>query len=397
MTGGFTAEEIARVRADTPGCARVAHFNNAGSSLPPQPVLDAHIAHLRREAEIGGYEAQEEAQARIDAVYASVARLIGAAGPDEIALVENATRAFDMAVYAVPLAAGDVILTSTAEYHSMFVTYLHLARRGIVVEVVPSDAAGQIDVGALRKRIDGRVRLIALTHAPTNGGLVQPAEAVGDVAREAGVFYLLDATQTVGQLPVDVRRIGCHALAGTSRKYLRGPRGAGFLWVARDWIERLEPPLMEGHAAEWVEPDRYVLRRDGKRFEVWEANYAARLGFGAAVDYALALGIDHIWARVRALGESLRERLAAVPGVTVHDLGAVRSGIVSFTVRDVTAAAVKAALRAASINVHVSPARGTLLDMRARGLGELVRASVHYYNTDDELDRLVRELGRLAP
>ena len=396
MTGGWTAEEIARVRAETPGCARVAHFNNAGSSLPPTPVLDAHTAHLRREAEIGGYEAQEEAQSRIDAVYASVARLIGGAGPDEIALVENATRAFDMAVYGLPLVAGDVILTSTAEYHSMFVTYLHLARRGVVVEVVPSDAAGQIDVGALRKRIHGRVRLIALAHAPTNGGLVQPAEAVGEVAREAGVFYLLDATQTVGQLPVDVRRIGCHALAGTSRKYLRGPRGAGFLWVAREWIERLEPPLMEGHAAEWVEPDRYVLRPDGKRFEVWEANYGARLGFGAAVDYALALGIDHIWARVRGLGETLRERLAAVPGVTVRDLGTVRSGIVSFTVRDVTAAAVKAALRAASINVHLSPARGTLLDMRARGLNEVVRASVHYYNPEAELDRLVHELGRLA-
>jgi cysteine desulfurase/selenocysteine lyase len=396
VTGGWTIQEIARVRADTPGCARVAHFNNAGASLPPKPVLETYLAHVRREAEIGGYEAQEEAQSRIDAVYASVARLLGAAGPDEIALVENATRAFDMAIYALPLAAGDVILTSTAEYHSMFVTYLHLAQRGVVVEVVPSDAAGQIDVGALRKRVNERVRLIALAHAPTNGGLVQPAEAVGEVAREAGVFFLLDATQTVGQLPVDVRRIGCHALAGTSRKYLRGPRGTGFLWVAREWMERLEPPLMEGHAAEWVEPDRYVLRPDGKRFEVWEANYAARLGFGAAVEYALTLGLERIWARVQILGETLRERLAGVPGVTVCDLGTVRGGIVSFTVRGVEAGTVKTALRAASINVHVSPARGTLLDMRARGLHELVRASVHYYNTDAELDRLADELGRLV-
>jgi len=397
VIAAWTTDEVARLRAETPGCATVAHFNNAGASLPPTPVLDAHVRHLRREAEIGGYEAQEEVQGRIDAVYASVARLVGAAGPDEIALLENATRAFDMAVYAVPLAAGDVILTSTAEYHSMFVTYLHLTRRGVIVDVVPSDASGQIDVGALRKRIDGRVRLIALTHAPTNGGLVQPAEAVGEVAREAGVFFLLDATQTVGQLPVDVGRLGCHALAGTSRKYLRGPRGVGFLWVARDWIERLEPPLMEGHAAEWVEPDRYVLRSDGKRFEVWEANYAARLGFGAAVDYALALGIERIWERVRGLGEALRERLAALPGVTVCDLGTVRGGIVSFTIRDVPAARVKAALAAASINVHVSPARGTLLDMRARGLRELVRASVHYYNTEAELDRLVAAVARLAP
>lgn len=397
MSVGWTTDEVARLRAETPGCATVAHFNNAGASLPPTPVLDAHVRHLRREAEIGGYEAQEEAQGRTDAVYASVARLVGAAGPDEIALLENATRAFDMAVYAVPLAAGDVILTSTAEYHSMFVTYLHLARRGVVVDVVPGDASGQIDVDALRKRIDGRVRLIALTHAPTNGGLVQPAEAVGEVAREAGVFFLLDATQTVGQLPVDVGRLGCHALAGTSRKYLRGPRGVGFLWVAREWIDRLEPPLMEGHAAEWVEPDRYVLRGDGKRFEVWEANYAARLGFGAAVDYALALGIERIWERVRGLGEALRERLAALPGVTVCDLGTVRGGIVSFTVRDVPAARVKAALGAASINVHVSPAHGTLLDMRARGLRELVRASVHYYNTEAELDRLAAAVARLAP
>jgi len=396
VTVGFTEDEIRRLRAETPGCAEVAHFNNAGSSLPPAPVLETHLAYLRREALIGGYEAQEEAQHRLDAVYAATARLVGGSGPDEVALFENATRAFDMALYAVPLAAGDVILTSTAEYHSMFVTYLHRARGGVRVEVVPPDATGQLDVGALRKRLDARVRLIAMTHMPTNGGLVQPAEAVGEVAREAGIFFLLDATQTVGQIPLDVRRLGCHALAGTSRKYLRGPRGVGFLWVARDWIERLEPPLMEGHAAEWVEPERYVIRPDAKRFEVWESNVAARLGFGAAIEYAQALGLERIWTRVQALAETLRTRLAAVPGVSVRDLGVVRGGIVSFTVRGVDAARVKAALRAASINVTVSPARGTLLDMRARGLREVVRASVHYYNTDEEIDRLVAEVARLA-
>jgi len=396
VTVGFTEDEIRRLRAETPGCAEVAHFNNAGSSLPPAPVLETHLAYLRREALIGGYEAQEEAQHRLDAVYAATARLVGGSGPDEVALFENATRAFDMALYAVPLAAGDVILTSTAEYHSMFVTYLHRARGGVRVEVVPPDATGQLDVGALRKRLDARVRLIAMTHMPTNGGLVQPAEAVGEVAREAGIFFLLDATQTVGQIPLDVRRLGCHALAGTSRKYLRGPRGVGFLWVARDWIERLEPPLMEGHAAEWVEPERYVIRPDAKRFEVWESNVAARLGFGAAIEYAQALGLERIWTRVQALAETLRTRLAAAPGVSVRDLGVVRGGIVSFTVRGVDAARVKAALRAASINVTVSPARGTLLDMRARGLSEVLRASVHYYNTDEEIDRLVAEVARLA-
>ena len=396
MTVGFAEDELRRLRAETPGCAEVVHFNNAGSSLPPAPVLDAHLGYLQREARIGGYEAQEEAQARLDGVYASAARLVGGSGPDEIALFENATRAFDMALYSVPLEPGDVILTSTAEYHSMFVTYLHRARRGVRVEVVPPDATGQLDVGALRKRIDSRVRLIALAHMPTNGGLLQPAEAVGEIARTAGVFFLLDATQTVGQLPLDVRRLGCHALAGTSRKYLRGPRGVGFLWVERGWIERLEPPLMEGHAAEWVEPDRYVIRPDAKRFEVWESNVGARLGFGAAIEYAQALGLERIWTRVHALAELLRARLRAVPGATVRDLGGTRGGIVSFTVRGVEAARIKAALRAASINVTVSPARGTLLDMRARGLRDVVRASVHYYNTEDEIDRLVSVVAGLA-
>jgi len=396
VTVGFTDDEIRRLRAETPGCADVTHFNNAGSSLPPSAVLDTHLEYLRREARIGGYEAQEEAQARLDGVYAAAAELVGGRGADEVALFENATRAFDMALYAVPLEAGDVILTSTAEYHSMFVTYLHRARRGVRVEVVPPDATGQLDVGALRKRLDDRVRLIAMAHMPTNGGLVQPAEAVGEVAREAGVFFLLDATQTVGQMPLDVRRLGCHALAGTSRKYLRGPRGVGFLWVAREWIERLEPPLMEGHAAEWVEPDRYVIRPDAKRFEVWESNVGARLGFGTAIAYARTVGLERIWARVRALAETLRARLTSVPGVAVHDLGAVRGGIVSFTVRDVDPLRVKAALRAARINVTISPARGTLLDMRARGLSEVVRASVHYYNTHDEIERLVSEVARLA-
>jgi selenocysteine lyase/cysteine desulfurase len=397
VTVGFTEDEIRRLRAETPGCAEVVHFNNAGSSLPPAPVLDAHLGYLHREARIGGYEAQEEAQARLDAVYAAAARLVGGRGPDEVALFENATRAFDMALYAVPLEAGDVILTSTAEYHSMFVTYLHRARRGVRVEVVPPDATGQLDVGALRKRMrEPRVWLIAMTHMPTNGGLLQPAEEVGALAREAGVFFLLDATQTVGQVPLDVRRLGCHALAGTSRKYLRGPRGVGFLWVERASIERLEPPLMEGHAAEWVEPDRYVIRPDAKRFEVWESNVGARLGFGAAIEYAQALGLPRIWTRVQALAETLRTRLSAIPGVTVRDLGAVRGGIVSFTLRDVEATPIKAALRAARINVTVSPARGTLLDMRARGLHEVVRASVHYYNTEEEIDRLTAEVARLV-
>src|SRR6266542_1569793 len=377
MVVPFSDDEIARFRAETPGCAEVLHLNNAGASLPPRLVLDTVVGHLEREAMIGGYEAAEEAAARLDAVYRSLARLLNGSGPDEIALLDNSTRAFDMAFYAIPFKPGDVILTSTAEYHSNFVVYLHMAKRGVAVEVIPADGSGQIDVAALESRLsrarrnaEKPVRAISLVHVPTHTGLVQ--------------------------LLVDVRTIGCHALAGTSRKFLRGPRGIGFLWVAREWIERLEPPFMEGHAAEWIAPDRYVIRPDAKRYEVWESYVAGRLGLGAAVDYSLGIGLDRIWERVRGLGESLRRRLGGISGVAVHDIGRVQGGIVSFTVRGRSGQEVKEALRRRRINVAISGERASLIDMRARGLRETVRASPHYYNTGAELDRFAEEVAGLV-
>jgi cysteine desulfurase/selenocysteine lyase len=396
-------DEIARFRAETPGSAEVLHLNNAGASLPTRLVLDTVVGHLEREALIGGYEAAEEAADRLDAVYRSLTRLLNGSGPDEVALLDNSTRAFDMAFYAIPFKPGDVVLTSTAEYHSNFVAYLHMAKRGVAVEVIPADASGQIDLEALESRLtrtrgnaEQPVRAISVVHVPTHTGLVQPLERVGALAREHDIFFIVDATQSVGQLPVDVRAIDCQALAGTSRKFLRGPRGIGFLWVAREWIERLEPPFMEGHAAEWVAPDRYVIRPDAKRYEVWESYVAGRLGLGAAVDYALGIGLDRIWERVRGLGEGLRSRLRAIPGVAVHDIGEVQGGIVSFTVQGRSGQEVKEALRRRRINVAISGERASLIDMRARGLRETARASVHYYNTEAEVDRFAEELGRLV-
>jgi selenocysteine lyase/cysteine desulfurase len=223
------AIDLARARAETPACERILHFNNAGASLMPAPVLAAVKTHLDREAEIGGYEAADEAADRLEAVYDSIARLLHCAR-EEVALVENATVAWQLAFHSLPLAPGDRILTAMAEYASNYIAYLKLGKdRGVAVEPVPNDVAGALDVAALEGMIDGRVKLIAVTHAPTNGGLVNPAEAIGRVARRHGIPYLLDACQSVGQMPVDVRAIGCDFLAATGRKYLRGPRGTGFL------------------------------------------------------------------------------------------------------------------------------------------------------------------------
>jgi selenocysteine lyase/cysteine desulfurase len=384
--------DVDAVRADTPGTDHVLHFNNAGASLPPRSVLDAQVGHLEREAIIGGYEAEAEADGRLQNTYNAIARMLGC-DADEVAVVENATRAWDMAFYGMPFASGDRILTSRAAYASSHIACLQVAEQtGAEVEVAPSTEHGEIDVGALRTMMDDDVALIALTHVPTNGGLVNPAAEVGAIAQDAGVPFLLDACQSAGQMPLPVDEIGCTMLSATGRKYLRGPRGTGFLYVDRDWIERLEPPLLDLHAATWTGPDAYEVHRDARRFETYEGHVAGKVGLGVAVDYALGLGLSDIATRVQRLASTLRNRLDTVFGVTVHDQGRRRCGLVTFSAEQKRAPEVQAALREHDINVSVSTPHSTRLDAEARRLPALVRSSVHYYNTTGEIDRFVSSL-----
>jgi selenocysteine lyase/cysteine desulfurase len=390
--------DLARVRADTPGCHDVAHFNNAGAALPTRAMLDTVIEHLELEGRVGGYMAADLVAERAAAVYASVAALVGAS-VDEIALVENATRAWDMVAYSLgaSFGPGDRVLTSQAEYASNVIGLLQLAARtGASLEVVPDDDSGQLAVDALEHMLDERVRLVAMSWIPTQGGLVNPAAAVGAVTRRAGVPYLLDACQAVGHLPIDVEALGCDFLSATGRKYLRAPRGTGLLYVRGDWIGRLDPPFLDVHAAQWAPGDRVVVRDDARRFESWERSVANQLGLGTAVDYALELGVEAIRERVLGLAASLREQLAAVPGLVVHDRGVERCGIVTFTVDGVDVYELAATLRAQGINISVSTVDFARYDFEARGLTAVNRASVHYYNTDDELTRLVDAVATAA-
>ncbi len=385
--------DIERLRAETPGCAHVTHFNNAGSSLPPEAVLDAVVDHLQREAEIGGYEAAAERSERLEHTYDALARLVGAER-DEIAVVENATRAWDMAFYAFSFSAGDRILTGRAEYASNWIALRQVAdRTGTVIDVVPDDELGQFDVAALERMLDERVKLVSLVHVPTQGGLVNPAAEVGRVTRAAGVPLLLDACQSVGQLPLDVDELGCDVLSATGRKFLRGPRGTGFLYVRRPLLEQLEPPFLDMHAAAWQPDGSYAIRGDARRFENWETYLAGKIGLGVAADYALALGIDAIWERVQSLGATLRTRLAELPRVTVRDHGRVLGAIVTFTVDGSSATEVQSALARHRVNVSVSDAASARLDLDPRGITALVRASVHYFNTEAEIDLLVETVA----
>lgn len=387
--------DLVRARHETPGCFHVAHFNNAGASLPPIQVSTAVRHHLDLESHMGGYEAEALAEPSIENVYDALAQMLGCDNA-EIAFLESATRAWDMAFYALPFRAGDRILTGMAEYASNYIALLQVAQRtGAIINVVPDDEYGQISVTALRAMIDERVKLIALTHVPTNGGLVNPAAEVGKVAREAGILYLLDACQSAGQMPLNVMEIGCDMLSATGRKYLRGPRGTGFLYIRQGLLEQLEPPMLDMHAADWVTRDTYAICPTARRFECWESSIAGKIGLGVAVDYALSWGLDAIQERVTQLAEQLRAGLRIIPGVQVQDLGRERCGIVTFTLAGWEPEAVREALAAHHINVWRSTEGSTRLDMEARGLQKLVRASVHYYNSEEEVEQLLTALTSL--
>jgi selenocysteine lyase/cysteine desulfurase len=388
--------DVEAIRALTPGCAHRLHLNNAGAALLSQPTLDAMTAHLQAEATIGGYEAADAAQDRIAAVYAALAELIGGRA-EEVALFDNATHAWNAAFYSVRWRPGDRILTGRAEYGSNVLAYLQVAARvGVEVVVVPNDEHGQLDTAALAGLIDERTKLIGVSHVPTSGGLVNPAAEIGRIARDAGVLFLLDATQSVGQFPVDVHELGCDMLTGTGRKFLRGPRGTGFLWVREAILDRLDPYVAEIRSATWDGRRGFSWVAGARRFESWENSYVNILGLGAAVQQALDLGLANIGARSTALGARLRELLDALPGVRTHDLGRVRCAIVTAAVDGVPAAEVAAFLHDARVNVTTTVPEHTQFDTEERGVHPLVRLSPHYYNTEDELARTADLIGQLA-
>lgn len=387
--------DLARARAETPGVSHVVHLNNAGAALMPQAVADATMDYLRLESQIGPYEAAERSQEKIDYAREAIAALLNC-HHHEVAILDSASRTWALALYSMPLRAGDRIIISAMEYGSNYISLLHLSRRlGVSVEVLPADADGLADAAELESRLDERVRLIAMSHVPMHDGLINPVAELGKVARRHGIPYMVDACQSVGQLPVNVAAIGCDLLVGSGRKFLRGPRGTSFLYVRQEITHQLTPAVLGLDGVEWLS-DTYRIASGARRFETWEMNCAARVGLGVAIGYALDWGVERTWIRLRQLAEGLRRDLASIPGVRVEDRGRERCGIIALTFEGHDTHWVRAELQRAGINTWVCLDNAACLDMQARGLRSLLRISLHYYNSPDELARFCSVLEEVC-
>jgi len=388
---------LAQWREDTPGCAQRVHLNNAGAGLMPRSVLDAITAHLQRESVLGGYESSDEAEAGGNAAYSNVAQLLGAQ-PRNIAMVENSTVAFFQALAAFDFRPGDVIVTSRNDYISNQLAYLSLARRqGIEIRRAENLPSGEADPQSVRELLrDPRARLLAVTWVPTNSGLIQPVEALGEAAESAGVPYLIDACQAVGEIPIDVARLRCDFLSATARKFLRGPRGIGFLYVSDRALQRGDHPLyIDMRGADWITADTFELAGDARRFENWEFAYALVLGLGEAVRYALTVGVERGGRRARELAAALRTKLNALPGCRVLDRGRDLAAIVTADIAGWNAPTLVQALRQRGINTSASLRGYAVIDMAEKNVSSALRISPHYYNTEAELDTLIEALKSL--
>jgi selenocysteine lyase/cysteine desulfurase len=384
-------------RDDTPGCGNHIHLNNASAGLMPRPVLDAILGHLNREANLGGYESADDAESAIAEAYANVSKVLGAQ-PRNVAIVENSTVAFFQALSAFDFKPGDVIVTTRNDYISNQLAYLSLAKRqGVEVRRAQDLATGGADPQSVRELLrHPRVRLLAVTWVPTNSGLMQPVETLGAIAEASGVPYLVDACQAVGQIPIDVSKLKCDFLSATARKFLRGPRGIGFLYVSDRALKRGDFPLyIDMRGADWVSADAFQPAPDARRFENWEFPYSLVLGLGEAARYALAVGIERGGARARQLAAVLRDKLRAVPGVRVLDRGDQLAALVTLEVAGWDATELSNLLRKRGINTSASIRAYAVIDMDEKHATSALRLSPHYYNTEDELNSAVEALQSL--
>jgi selenocysteine lyase/cysteine desulfurase len=388
----LTELEIQQFRAETKGTTERVHFNNAGASLPPDVVVQTMIDYLNEESTYGGYETEAKYHEQLENVYTLIARLINA-NVDEVAIAENASTAWGIAFYGLDFKKGDVVITSEMEYVTNLIGFLNVQKKlGVVIKVIPNDEKGNFSLHALEEAITSETKLIAVTEiASTTGGMI-PIVEIGKIARKHNILYLVDACQSAGHVPIDVKEIGCDMLSVTGRKYLRAPRGTGFLYVRKEVQDRIKPIFMDNHATDWVSLNDYQLRSDARRYELYEKNRALMLGLGKAIEYALNIGLGRIWERIQYLSALLRAQLAQIDGVTVHDFGDRQCGIVTLSVEGFEASAIKSRLANDLINVTVGKAVSTLIYMEKNKLESIVRASIHYYNTEEEIQIFCKSL-----
>lgn len=373
------------------------HFNHSGAGLPSPQTVQAIIDQLRLEAEMGPMEASHLVAEKKAETYELAARLLNCS-PQQIAFGTGHGQLFGDIVSAIPLEAADEILVSRQEWMGNIACLQNAANlTGATVKMMASDDTTAVDVDALRSALSADVRIVALTWIGASSTLVNPAAAIGRVLRETGssAFFIIDASQAIGQIPIDVQELGCDALTACGRKFLRGPRGTGLAYISPRLAAKAVLRKIDNFTVVWDSKNCTSLTGSARAFEIGEESVALRLGLGKAMEQALENGIANIQSELGRKSTRLRHALASVTGVRVMDLGNHKSASVTFTVDGLTCASVKQNLAGQNIAIGMNGREYTPFDLDIRGISELLRASVHLSTTDNEIESLVEAIRQI--
>jgi cysteine desulfurase/selenocysteine lyase len=387
--------DIHSIRKDTKGLSDKIFLNSAGSSLMPEVVLKTMIDYLQQEEMNGGYETANRNAELITGFYEETAKLINAKASN-MAFTSSATDAYIKALSSISFTEGDCIITTNDDYVSNQIAFISLQKKyNIEIIRLKNLPDHELDLEDLENIIQKRnPKLVAVTHIPTNSGLIQNVEGVGKICRKYNVLYLVDACQSVGQRVVDVEKIGCDFLTATGRKFLRGPRGTGFLYVSdRAIAQNLAPIFLDMSGAVWTGFNEYELIKTAKRFELWENSYAALLGFTEAVKYANNIGLSAIEDYNQKLSRKLRNALQN-KGFRVLDEGNNLSSIITFCAQDGSIESIQKILKEHNVYFSVSPKNGALIDFTHKKVDGVIRFSPHYFNTSDEIEAVLEILSK---
>ncbi|QIY89894.1 aminotransferase class V-fold PLP-dependent enzyme [Chryseobacterium gallinarum] len=385
--------DIDLIRKDTIGCSDKIFLNNAGSSLMPEIVVDTVVNYLREEQMFSGYITSGKNAESIHQFYEEAARLINAY-PQNMAFTTGSTDGYAKALSSIPFQEGDCIITTNDDYISNQMAFISLQKKkNIKIIWMKNLPDHELDLEDCEKLIKKHCpKLIAVTHIPTNSGLIQNVEGVGRLCRQYDILYLVDACQSVGQMPVDVQKIGCDFLTATGRKFMRGPRGTGFLYVSDKALEQnLSPLFLDMSDAAWIAFNDYELGKTARRFEIWERSNASLLGFKEALKYASAVGLSYIEDYNQKLSEKLRAGLQ-YKGFTVLDKGNRLSSIVTFCDRNGKIDAIQEVLKENEIYFSVSNKSNALIDFTLKDIDHAIRLSPHYFNMPEEIERVLEVL-----
>lgn len=388
---------IEQIRQDTPYCQDKIFVNSAGSSLQPSVVLEAVKNYLHKEAQFGGYKVADTQEAEIATFYEAVAQLINTQSSN-IAFAHDATDAYLKALSAIPFQKGDLVITSQDDYSSNQIQFLSLQKRfGISIQRIQTLPNGDLDINHFQELIAKQTpKLVAITHVPTNSGLIQQVEAIGAICHKREILYLVDACQSVGQLVVDVQKIKCDFLSATGRKFLRGPRGTGFLYVSdRALAKGLTPLFIDGGGAVWTKENEYQVLPTARRFQTWEKPYALMMGLTTAIQYATTIGLANIEAYNQQLMQKLRTNLAAIPNIKIFDKGAKTCNLLTFRKEGKSAPTIQQVLDKHGVFHGLSTKEWGVIDYGEKGVDWTIRLSPHYFNTLTEMDRLAEIIERI--